>query len=102
MAVGAYEGKAEGTAAVLAQDIVAEQVAEPATAEQVAVLDRVFVELAKSFRNPYEVNAEYILVRGGTLTYSVDRTSKQAQPSGAPQKYQRRLFLAPFRESEGA
>ena len=62
-----------GKAKVLAYAAeIAAQLSDPAVREASAPAKRdLFDELPVSFRNPIEYNAEYILMRGGTITSSV-------------------------------
>jgi len=61
-----------------AEEIIAEQRTVPeATATTPQVADDIFVRKPASFRNPFELNAEYILIPGGSFTYSVDKQVHQ-------------------------
>lgn len=56
-----------------AREIVAQLETPKLKAVREAVAPALFKELPPSFRNPLEDNAEYILIRGGTIEYSVTK-----------------------------
>jgi len=71
-ALTAFMQKKPGKAGILqyAAEIAAQLSAPVAVPATRPAQRKLFVELPESFRNPVEYNAEYILIRGGTIAYS--------------------------------
>ncbi|MCH7921021.1 MAG: SUMF1/EgtB/PvdO family nonheme iron enzyme [Planctomycetes bacterium] len=68
-AIDDYRLKAEGAAAAKAEEIIAEEIGVVPSMTQDVDVSRLVSESEKSFRNPNELGAEYILIPSGFYTY---------------------------------
>ncbi|MBN2133489.1 MAG: SUMF1/EgtB/PvdO family nonheme iron enzyme [Sedimentisphaerales bacterium] len=69
---------APGASAERAEEIVAVHEPLKLTATvRAPITEKPFAKGAKSFRNPFELNAEYILIPGGSFTYSVEKRRRE-------------------------
>jgi len=69
---------APGASAERAEEIVAvHETLKVTDAVSARITEKPFAKGAKSFRNPLELNAEYILIPGGAFTYSANKQARE-------------------------